>query len=221
MTKAGKISRDIQIIKPLLSNINKNWDGKESILYMKDNGCQHWKQMEWIGFYFQFLCEQKLDQRMKFQLPRYGNTSFDALMGIPWDFKAHVIGGSRNSVITNASSATAMAIQEYGATGLILASGVATYDDPESSFKIWHDQLKGGISPFEIERINRKAKSRRRKAFFELQKIEFILITDSTLLWSGSFQKGFRNADGSPRREKVLLNLNKLPTDEVIDVITF
>ena len=177
--------------------------------------------MEWIGFYFQFLCEQKLNQRMKFQLPRYGNTSFDALLGIPWDFKAHVVGGSRNSVITNASDATAEAIKEYGATGLILASGTAVYDDDERSFKAWHDQLKGGLSPYEIERINREAKSRRRKACFELQKIEFILITDSTLLWSGSFQEGFRNADGSPRRAKVLLNLNRLPADEVMDVITF
>lgn len=218
---AANIKNDVKKIKPLLEKIDKHWDGKESILYMKENGSPHWKQMEWIGFYFQFLCEQRLHQLMKFQEPRYGKTSFDGLMGIPWDFKAHTIGSRRTSLITNDSEATALAIRDFGATGLILASGTATYDDDERSFKLWHDELKGCLSPFELERIQRGAKSRRRKISFEIEKIEFIIITGSTVNRSGSFQEGLRNADGSLRRSKVLVYLDNLLENELIDVINF
>jgi hypothetical protein len=37
----------------------------------------------------------------------------------------------------------------------------------------------------------------------------------------GSFQKDFRNADGSPRRSKVMLNLDKLKEEEIIAKIEF
>ncbi|MEM3396888.1 MAG: hypothetical protein QW620_07475 [Thermoplasmata archaeon] len=45
--------------------------------------------------------------------------------------------------------------------------------------------------------------------------ISYIKIDDSTLVKCGSFQRDFRNADGSPRREKVLLDLEKLD-EEII-----
>jgi hypothetical protein len=38
----------------------------------------------------------------------------------------------------------------------------------------------------------------------------FIKITDNTLVKCGSFQRDFRNSDGSPRKEKVLLNFKKI-----------
>ncbi len=35
-------------------------------------------------------------------------------------------------------------------------------------------------------------------------------ITDKTLIKCGSFQKDFRNANGSPRKSKVLINLEEI-----------
>ena len=40
-----------------LKNVPVIWDGRKSILAMKNAGFPHWKQMEWIGWYFQFLCK--------------------------------------------------------------------------------------------------------------------------------------------------------------------
>ena len=43
-----------------------------------------------------------------------------------------------------------------------------------------------------------------------ISKIYFIRIDDDLLVRCGSFQKNFRNANGVPRRGKVLLDLTKM-----------
>ncbi|MCL5674220.1 MAG: hypothetical protein M1501_00510 [Candidatus Omnitrophica bacterium] len=45
--------------------VSKHWDGRESILKMKKSDYSQWRQMEWIGFFFQFLCEQGLPDIIK------------------------------------------------------------------------------------------------------------------------------------------------------------
>ena len=203
-----------------LKNIPTMWDGKKAILEMKENEYPHWKQMEWIGFYFQFLCERYLSDIMEIPGPRYGNTKFDAFRVIPWDFKAHAMNTSTHQIIVNDSEATARGIRDYGAVGLILAVGKASYNDENRTFQKWHETLKGGKSKYEIERIKRGAWSRLRKVSFNLKQITFIRIDDATLIKCGSFQENFRNADGRPRRKKVLLNLEKIDK-EIIYIIDF
>jgi len=193
-----------------LKNIPKKWDGRNSILEMKESGYSQWKQMEWIGFYFQFLCEKYLSDIMQIPGPKYGNVSFDALRDIPWDFKAHAINTSSHQIIVNDSEATANGIKDYGAVGLILALGKVLYNDENRTFQKWHEELKGGLSRYSQERIRRGAWSRLRKVSFDLQQISFIKITDETLIKCGSFQEDFRNADGSPRKAKVLLDLEAI-----------
>ncbi|MFQ6073495.1 MAG: hypothetical protein ACE5KT_12460 [Methanosarcinales archaeon] len=80
--------------------------------------------------------------------------------------------------------------------------------------------MKGGKSKYVIERIKRGAWSRLRKVSFDLQQISFIRITDDTLVKCGSFQRDFRNAGGQPRREKVLLDLEKID-EELVYFIEF
>ena len=43
--------------------------------------------MEWIGFYFQFLCERYLSSILEISGPKYGKVEFDAFKNIPWDFR--------------------------------------------------------------------------------------------------------------------------------------
>ena len=191
------------------------WDGKKSILDMKQADFHHWRQMEWIGFYFQFLCERRLSDILKIPGPKYGNVEFDGFKNVPWDFKAHVSTAGRHNLIVNDSEATANAVTQYGEVGLILACGEAEYDDANRNFKKWHDDLKGGRSQYEVERIRRGARSRLRKTFFRLEEIRFIKIADELLVNCGSFQEGFRNADGSPRRSKVKIDLRMLDKEVV------
>lgn len=50
----------LQCDKVKLRVLPKIWDGRASTVEMRDAGFPHWRQMEWIGFYFQFLCEKHL-----------------------------------------------------------------------------------------------------------------------------------------------------------------
>ena len=201
-------------------NIPSHWDGRRSILEMKETGFQHWRQMEWMGWYFQCLCENLLKDYIEIPGPRYGNAEFDGIKEIPWDFKAHAINTSSHRIIVNDSEATSKGIKQFGSVGLILAMGEVIYNDDKRTFQKWHEELKGGKSRYELERIKRGAWSRLRKVEFNLKQISFIKIDDSVLVNCGSFQRNFRNANGTPRREKVLLDLEKLD-EEIVFFLDF
>lgn len=213
----------LEIAKELsrgFKNIPLVWDGRKSILEMKKSGFSHWKQMEWIGWYFQFLCEKLLKDGVRIPGPKYDNVEFDGFKKIPWDFKAHAINTSGHQIIVNDSKATARAIKQFGCVGLILAMGKVKYNDDKRTFQKWHEELKGGKSEYELERIKRGAWSRLRKVEFKLKQISFIKIDDSVLVKCGSFQRDFRNADGTPRKEKILLDLEKLD-EEIVFFLDF
>jgi len=210
-----------QSIGNLLSDsVQKHWDGKDCILQMKRSGNRQWKQMEWIGFYFQFCCETCLDRILEIPGPKYGRAEFDGFLGIPWDFKAHAMNTSSHQIIVNDSEAIAEGIKQFGSVGVILALGQVIYNDENRAFQKWHQDLKGGRSKYEVERMERGAWSRLRKTHFDLQQISFIEITDKTLVKCGSFQNDFRNSNASPRRPKVLIDLERLQ-EETLHFIEF
>ena len=206
-------------IEKRLKTIPVKWYGKNSILEMKNAGNRQWRQMEWIGFYFHFLCEKYLADLFEFQIPRYGNASFDGLYNIPFDFKAHA-NATSPKIPVNDKEAIEFGIRDYGSVGLIVAGGNVVHDDENKTFQKWHEVLKGKASEYVLENRRRGAPSRRRKFCMTLKQILIIEITEKTLANCGSFQKGFRNSDGSPRREKVLINLEKLDK-EIIHCIEY
>ena len=211
-----KLCREIE---KKFDNISKIWDGRGVIIEMKENNNRNWKQMEWIGFYFEYLCEKNLKDFFENKKIKYGNVSFDGFKKIPWDFKAHATNTSSHKVIVNDKEAILKGIEEFGLIGVILAIGDVKYNDEERHFQKWHQELKGGKSKYEIERIKRGAWSRFRKVEFKLKQICFVGINEKLLEKTGSFQRNFRNANGSKRREKILLDLEKL--DKEKDIIYF
>ncbi|MBI2635663.1 MAG: hypothetical protein HYW79_03965 [Parcubacteria group bacterium] len=215
------ISKGLAIqLEKLLKKIPAFWDGRKAILEMKGTGYSHWKQMEWIGFYFQFLCDTKLSPLVKIPGPKYNRVEFDGFAEIPWDFKAHpnknATGQENKSIIINDRLATIKAIKQFGEAGLILAIGDAEYNDENRSFQIWHKKLKGGLSNYEKQRILRKAPSRLRKTAFKLKEIKLVLMNNNMIRKLSSFQEGFRNSDGSPRNAKLLLDLDKIVAAKTI-----
>ena len=195
-----------EIFKRLHDGLPAVWDGKTSILYMKSHECTQWRQMEWPGFYFQFMCEQILGNNDFFKIPgpKYDNVVFDGFRTIPWDFKAHCNGATM--VPTNGYAEICQALDEYGTVGFIIICGNSEYDDNQS-FKAWHDALKGGTSAYELERIKRNATSRRRKVNFAPTELVFAFVNKENIGCCGKFQEGMRNADGTPRNPKVMLDL--------------
>jgi len=203
-----------------LSKLPLIWEGKKAILEMKKNDFNQWRQMEWMGWYFEYLCKKYLSDVMEIPYQkRYGNVQFDAFLEFPWDFKSHA-ENSGHHVIVNDSEAAKTAISEFGHVGLIMAKGIVHYDAEDREFYKWHEKIKGGKSEFEKKRIERKAPSRRRKRKFDLKEIMFIEITEKTLVKCGTFQTGFINSNLKPRREKILLNLDELD-DEINYVLDF
>ena len=71
--------KDKILLTKTLSRIKPEWDGKKAILKLKKIDYQ-WRQMEWMGFYFEALCHDLLTEK-NFQIPgkKYGRTKFDSL----------------------------------------------------------------------------------------------------------------------------------------------
>ena len=72
------------------------------------------------------------------------------------------------------------------------------------------------MSNYEKQRLLRDAPSRLRKTSFRLTEIDLILLDNDMMKNIGSFQKGFRNSDGSPRNEKVLLDITSIKPIKII-----
>ena len=211
-----KIVDTVESLRVATRNIPKIWDGKKSILEMKEGGSRHWRQLEWMGFYFEFLCHRLFADILDIPGRKYGNTEFDAFSEITWDFKSHASNSTTRNVITNDKEAIRKTIDDYGYYGIILAVGEVTYDE-DGTFRRWHEVVKGGISEYTKERERRGKKPKIRKTEFVLSEIRFVCFDLEALRQCGvSFQKDFRNADGSPRREKVAIKTRLIPDDVFI-----
>lgn len=212
----------VQSLSEILKEFPSFWDGKEAILEMKKAGYNQWRQNEWIGFYFQYLCDKHLPQAgMKIPGTKFGRAKFDGNMFIDWDFKAHPIhdknGKEATKLIANDLEATESTINRNGNTGLIVAMGEATFDDPDSIlFRSWHKNLKGGDSEYSLQNIARGASKRLYKTTFKVKSIRFYILDRHDLNEQGRFQEGMRNSNGNPRRPKVEIDLTAItPVHEI------
>ena len=208
-----------KIICPIIKKMPMHWDGKKCILEMKENNGRHWKQMEWIGWYFEYWCNRNLKGVMEMPYSKkYGNVSFDGYLKIPWDFKAHVTQ-SGDKIIVNDLQAIKKAINDFGCVGLIIVNGSAAYDNELQDFKEWHDEQKGKITDYVLKNIERGAPSRRRKVSMKISKISFVKLDNDCLDKYGIKHNQGRNSNGKPRKPKVALDLTEICdcTEYVID----
>jgi hypothetical protein len=215
MASTDQVSRDIQILSDSLKGLPKEWDGKEAILSMRDAGDRNWRQMEWIGFYGEFIARPLVQGLPSFSVPgdRFGNVSFDLRGSINWDLKAHP--NSASALILNDKEAVLSSIQKHQYHGFVVLAVECSYDDDEGAFKYWHDALKGGTSQYEKDRVARGAPSRRRKTAARLTAIHFLVVDEPKVSIFSGAQKGWRNSDGSARREKFSLTHEKLIAESV------
>lgn len=204
--------------------IPAEWDGKEAITYLKDRDYQ-WRQMEWIGWYFERRAKEILDRSgLPLSQPfRHGSVAFDVALGAcTFDLKAHVSKPRSDWIVLNDREAIEACLRETGSWGAIIACGDAEKDE-DGGFKAWHDAMKGETSAYEIERVRRGARSRKRKTAFHLGSLVALCLDSPDAVreayakgWMKDFQTGMRNADGSIRRSKIQCNLAIAPSDRVI-----
>ena len=203
------VTKTAKLICSVIKKMPRYWDGKKLILEMKENNGRNWRQMEWIGWYFEYWCNKNLKGIMEMpHSKKYGNVSFDGYLKIPWDFKAHVTQ-SGDKIIVNDHQAIKKAIKDFGCVGLIIVTGPVVYDESQE-FKKWHDEQKGKITDYVLKNIERGAPSRRRKVSMKISKISFVKLDDDCLKKYSSIHNQGRNSDGKPREPKVLLDLTKI-----------
>jgi len=200
---------DIQILQKLLPTLKTHWDGKESILEMKDAEYNQWRQMEWWGFYFEFLCGKLLSGEFEIPGDKYNNTAFDLKRDINWDLKAHAIKSNSHMVIMNDVESMKQSIEKYGKHGEIIDLCDVVYNDVNRTFQKWHSEIKGGKSAYELAREERTSISRYRKTSATLTEILLIEFTADDLDGLSIMKQG-RNSNGHPRPEKYMLDIEDL-----------
>ena len=212
-----KIIDTVQKLKLASQNMPKVWDGRKSILEMKDADFKHWRQMEWMEFYFKFLCQKHFGSIIDMSGKKCGNTEFNAFREILWDFKTHAVNTTNHNVVTNDTEAIATVINDYGYYGIILAIGEVKYNDKEGTFKKWQNRLTLKKDRYEMNRISGGVMSRNCKTEFALSEIHFICLNNETLnQCSNSFQEHFGNTDGSSSQSKVMINVRKIPNAALV-----
>jgi hypothetical protein len=195
-------NEDLELLKNSFSGLENVWDGKASVLYLKENN-YNWKQMEWWAFYFEFVAKRNLlEKGFNTKGIKINNTIFDIGRDISWDLKAHI--GNKDTLILNDKVAVDSIIEQDGYYGIIVASCSAEYDT-DRSFKKWLDELKGGMSKYEEGRIERGASSRVRKSKVVLNNIDIYIINRDLVLRLIDMNQG-RNSNGKARKPKYILD---------------
>jgi hypothetical protein len=218
-----EIDKMVEIIK---TNLSKEISGEESILWMKKHS-SNWKQMEWMGFYFEsYLFKQLTSFLGGEQGPKFGNTKFDYKNKYVWDFKTHSKSNPNGInipwTVMNDKSAIECCIKKFGGVGFIIAEIDAIYDT-DLSFKNWHDSLKGKKSNYVLKREKEGARKRMRKKSIKFSEILFIYFSSLDELkegyargWLKNFQEGMRNSNDTPRAVKIQLNISNIPDKFII-----
>lgn len=207
---------------------NIHLDGKETVLKMRGAGSRNWKQMEWIGFFMEEDTYSSLIKNIGGGPgPKYGKTQIDYCRNFPWDIKTHTISDKNDKpkyeCILNDSEAIEKSIEEYGKIGFIIYLVDPVWDQ-DSSFKEWHDVLKGKMSEYVMERIDRGAPSRIRKRGGVIKGIVMFYLDVNSLKqgieegWINYFQEGMRNSNGSPRKSKYTVYLGKIPEAYLVPI---
>ncbi|GIK08161.1 MAG: hypothetical protein JETCAE02_00940 [Anaerolineaceae bacterium] len=205
------VKSDILLAKNLLSDFPIYWDGRKSVLELKAASF-NWRQMEWWGFYFEYVALNKFKGSFSIPGDKFGKVKtacFDFKGTINWDLKAKAIKSDDHQSILNDTEAMDWSIKQYGAHGLVVALCDVEYNDADRSFQKWHEELKGGKSKYEIEREQRTSISRYRKTKAELVEILFLVVTPKNKFNLGIHHQG-RNSNGKPRPPKYMLDYDKI-----------
>ncbi len=211
-----KIIDTVEKLRFVSQNMPKVWNGRKSILEMKDANYKHWRRTEWLESYFKFSSEKHFDSILYIPGKIYGVTEFDAFREILWDFKTHAVNTTNHNIVTNDAEAIEATINNYGYYGIILAVGEIEYNDKDGTFKKWQNRLTLRKNQYETNKINGGVMSRNCKTEFVLSEIHFICLNNETLnQCSGSLQQG-RNAAGNLKQSKVMLNISQIPNASLV-----
>ncbi len=165
------------------------------------NNYLHWRQMEWVEAYFNFLCEKKLSDLLHFPEPVYSQMHFPALMEIPWIFKSYIQNTGNKKIILSDASLVVQALTKYHEIGVIIASGLIRYPEEKKEEVNCFGKNK--------EEINTVEKEMRQHSEFILKEIYFVSLSYDFLETCETFQPKEVKSEES-LREKIVLEMPKI-----------
>ena len=169
------------------------------------NNYLHWRQMEWVEAYFNFLCEKKLSNLLHFPEPAYSQMHFPALMEIPWIFKSYIQNTGNRKIILSDASLVVQALTSYHEIGVIIASGLIRYPEKEIEEK----KKEGNHFGKSKEKIKTVIKELRQHSEFILKEIHFIPVSYDFLETCETFQPKEVKSEES-LREKIFIEMPKI-----------
>ena len=205
------------LAQTLAKSLPAYWDGKSCISELQQAD-YNWRQMEWIGWWFEFRAMKVLRAHGAKVGPTFGSVTFDCALNGIWDFKSHPQKHPDSSyAYLNDEEAVDNCLNSHKHIGWIIAVGQAVYDET-GDFKLWHDQLKGAESDYVREGRVLGRTSRRRKSAFQLTELVWVEFRSSEALEVAvrdgvlcrGLQAGQRNSDGNTRRPKYGFSYSRL-----------
>ena len=195
----------------IFRKVDRFWDGRNAIEAMRKAN-YNWRQMEWIGFYFQLLVKQASNgTKLKMPGRRFESGDFDAEFdGYDLDLKAHSVtdlnGRPKTDCILNDAATIDLALFDREKIFVAIAEGKAQYDI-DGSFQRWHESVKGEMSSFTAQRISEGRPSRIRKSSFKVDSINVYEISAQSEL---KIMRQGRNSNGRPRPIKYVLDTSRI-----------
>lgn len=200
------------------------WNGRDCISEMKieselDKINYGWRQMEWAGFYFEYLLKKKADNNIVPFSDYYlaggnGKTKFDFYdenNNFVFDVKVHDI--NNNIVPLNDAAAIEAIIKDRGELGIMIAAAEPTFDK-NGEFKIWHNKIKGKKSKY----VSKNGRSRKRKSAMKIKFVSLYVLNEETINSSAIIQmhQGV-NSNSAKRPMKYSLDISLLkPVSTVV-----
>lgn len=209
------------IISELRDSFDNNVRGRDAVEWMRNSNSSNWRQMEWMGFYFEEKSIQVLDIDSGVQIY---NTVFDASRNHVWDFKTHTLydsaGNKRYDVYLNDAASIEECVSRDG-IGFIVAHVEPEYDD-SGNFYDWHEELKDSHGSYNKRQSDTESPSRVRKSGFSFDKIEAYWIEDMEMLESACREGWMReavqgvNSGGNERKSKYKLYPERVPCENIV-----
>jgi len=201
-------------------------DGRDAILEMKKAKFPGWQEVEWAGYHIKYLVQKASELYLRGKIKSYDRNKRHFVKGnYLWD--ARFNANEYNIVILGDVEEYNNIIKNNSGIGVLVIDAAVNYDFNED-FRRWHEEQKGGSSDYSIEREIEGRPVRVRKTEYMIRKAFAYFFTPDDLKngvkdgWvDDTFQKGMRNADGSPRNAKYRFKINDVPEKNLLFVKNF
>lgn len=195
-------------------------DGKSCISEMRDyeiNNHIHtnWRQMEWFGWYSEFLCTTNKTNSFSRSQERFitatGASMFfdyvDDLSNIVFDLKSTVAynGKCDHKLITNDLDAIKNIVRIHGRVLFAVITAEPVMDD-DDSLRIWHDKLKGRKTKYVRLGEKHGRPHRKRKKSVILSRVDIFDINSNAIIESMPVMHQGKNSNGKDRPPKMILD---------------